>query len=242
MPREFECDETDLESMAYAQRYHRYIVRLFRAYLGKRIVDVGAGDGTITRMLCELKPEQVWSIEPTDEIFDVLKQTDLKSVSNVELLHGYFEDFAGRLKKQNVSGVIYVNVFEHIEDDEAEMRKVYEMLPPGGHLCIFVPALPALYSDLDRSIGHFRRYTKKELETKCRAAGFEVEKSRYFDAPGVLPWWVRYKLLRGKGVSNLAVKLYDRVGVPIIKLTEHGFWPPIGKNVLLVAKKPDAQD
>jgi len=239
MPRAFECDETDLESMTHAEQYHRYIVRLFWPYLGKRIVDVGAGDGTITRLLRESHPQQVWSIEPTDEIFEVLKQSDLRKAANVELLHGYLKDFSGKLKRGEPSGFIYVNVFEHIEHDEAEMRLVYDLLPPGGHLCIFVPALPGLYSELDRRIGHFRRYTKRELEGKARKAGFEVTKSRYFDALGVLPWWVRYKLLRGKGVSTTAVKVYDRVGVPIIKFTEHGPWPPVGKNVLLIARKPD---
>jgi SAM-dependent methyltransferase len=242
MPREFECDETDLESMVYAQRYHRYIVHLFEKYLGKRIVDVGSGDGTITRMLLELHPEKVWSVEPTDEIFEVLEKTDLAEVKNVELLHGYLSDFAGKLKDQHVSGFIYVNVMEHIEHDEEEMRQAFELLEPGGHLCIFVPALPRLYSDIDKGVGHFRRYTKPELIRKARAAGFEVEKARYFDILGVLPWWIRYTLLKGKGVSTTAVKLYDRVGVPIIKATEHGFWPPIGKNVMLVAKKPDTKE
>ena len=59
--------------------------------------------------------------------------------------------------------ILYINVLEHIEDDRAELLSAYRALPVGGFLLLFVPALPQLYSKFDRSVGHFRRYYKKEL-------------------------------------------------------------------------------
>ena len=61
-------------------------------------------------------------------------------------------------------------------------------------------------------------------------------RARYFDIAGVLPWYVNFVLLRntmGKG----SVALYDKVAVPIMKRVESVLRPPLGKNVLLIARK-----
>lgn len=232
----FEYGGADLESMGFADRYHRHIIKQFAPYLGQRIVEVGAGDGTVSRLIAERSPDRITAVEPSAKMYRRLVET-AKRYPLIKPQRGFLADQADRLGG-TADSFVYVNVFEHIEDDQAEMKSVYQLLPPGGHLCIFVPAMPSLYSEFDRSIDHFRRYTKPELEEKCRQAGFSIVKSRYLDWLGVLPWWIRFRLLKSKTMSPGAVKLYDRIGVPIMKATESLIAPPRGKNVLLVAEKP----
>jgi 2-polyprenyl-3-methyl-5-hydroxy-6-metoxy-1,4-benzoquinol methylase len=55
-------------------------------------------------------------------------------------------------------GIYTSNVLEHIEDDVETLRKIHGMLKPGCNLVIYVPAFMCLYSELDSSIGHYRRY------------------------------------------------------------------------------------
>ncbi len=105
-------------------------------------------------------------------------------------------------------------------------------------MCIFVPALPAVWSEFDRSVGHVRRYRKAELTERCRASGFTVEYVRYFDWLGVLPWWLLFKLGRRTALRPRSVKAYDAVGVPVIGATEALVPPPLGKNLVLVSRKP----
>jgi hypothetical protein len=57
-------------------------------------------------------------------------------------------------------------VIEHIEDSTAELRRAVDLLAPGGHLLILVPAFNYLYSPFDKAIGHFRRYDKKILKAE----------------------------------------------------------------------------
>jgi hypothetical protein len=128
-------------------------------------------------------------------------------------------------------------VLEHIEDDRGELQKVYETLEQGGHCLIFVPAFMSLYGAFDKKVGHFRRYTKKELEEKAKSAGFEIVKSKYFDFVGMFPWYIKYKLLKSDSLESGAVTAYDKFAVPVTKQFERFLSFPAGKNILTVLKK-----
>jgi len=64
-----------------------------------------------------------------------------------------------------------------------------------------------------------------------------VLKSVYFDSAGVLPWWVKYRVLRSERMEPGAVKFYDDFFVPPLRRLEALVPPPIGKNILMVAEK-----
>ena len=82
-----------------------------------------------------------------------------------------------------------------------------------------------------------RRYTKSELSRKCKRAGFRVLKAVYFDVAGVLPWWVKYRVLRSEKMEPAAVRIYDEFFVPVLRRVEALAPPPLGKNLLLVAER-----
>jgi hypothetical protein len=69
------------------------------------------------------------------------------------------------------------------------------------------------------------------------AAGFRVIAAKYFDLLGVLPWWVKYRLLQSEKMEPGAVRFYDRRVVPIARNLESWVNPPLGKNILLVAER-----
>ena len=54
----------DLESMSFAENYHRWILEIFRPYLGRRIVEVGAGTGAMSELLLEGEIESLGLVEP----------------------------------------------------------------------------------------------------------------------------------------------------------------------------------
>ena len=75
------------------------------------------------------------------------------------------------------------DVLEHIEDDGAALRAIWDVLQPGGRLFLSVPAYPFLYSVDDDEAGHFRRYTRASLGPVLAQSGFEVEFATYLFAP-----------------------------------------------------------
>ena len=230
----------DLEAMSFARNYHRWILEIFEPHLGRRLVEVGAGSGSFSELLVERPFDSLSLVEPSREMYALLTRhvETFREGAKVKPYNAVFRQVADTIREeQGPDSVIYINVLEHIEDDEGELRAVRETLAPGGRAFIFVPALPWLYGSFDRLIQHHRRYTKKELERKCEAAGFRVRLSRYFDIAGVFPWWVKYRLLKSETMEAGAVQLYDRFVVPLSKLAEGVIPPPLGKNIILVAEK-----
>lgn len=229
----------DLEAMSFAVNYHRWLLEEFTPYIGKNIVEVGAGTGSFSNLLLETGPEDIALVEPS-EMFDELERNipvDHTS-TKVRLFRSLFVSAIQEITKESAPDtIIYVNVLEHIEDDVRELELINETLAPNGHALIFVPALRSLFSPFDRDLGHFRRYGKAEIEKKVSNAGFKIVKTRYFDFTGVLPWFLKYQVLRSRSLGAGAVSMYDNLVVPILKRTETLIGPPIGKNVLLVAQK-----
>ena len=136
-----------------------------------------------------------------------------------------------------VDSVVSVNVLEHVGDDAEELALMRNVLRPGGYLCLWVPALPKLYSRFDRSLGHFRRYRKTEVARKLEQAGLVPVKLAYRDVVGMLAWFVVCRMLR-LDLSPAKVGAYDRFVMPATGLLGRLMNPPLGKNLMAIARKP----
>lgn len=239
MAEKFAYAGKDLEAMAFAQRYHEWILQSFRRYLGRRIVEVGAGTGSFSELLLSCSPELLVLVEPSREMFQLLEERlDRHEGSpKIQLHNASFIDVANQVKAETPDSILYVNVLEHIENDDEELAQVHETLPANGRVFIFVPAFQWLYGGFDERVGHFRRYTRAGLIKKCQEAKFNVLHSQYFDSTGVLPWWIKYRLFKSNALNVRDVRLYDRLVVPIARRLESVASPPIGKNLLLIAEK-----
>ena len=225
----------DLEAMSFARRYHEWIASEFSLFVGNRIAEVGAGIGDFTPLIYTDSVAQLVAFEPSQNLYPTL-EINTSNMARVECVNRCFGDEIERFRN-HFDTVLYVNVLEHIEDDQGELAVAWESLKPGGHLCIFVPALAWLFSELDTQVGHFRRYSKRELEEKLTKASFEILKSRYFDIAGIVPWYVAFVLLK-RTITADKVSIYDRWIVPIMRPLESLITPPLGKNLLVVGRKP----
>jgi SAM-dependent methyltransferase len=227
----------ELVATAFARGYNRWIMKFLRAHLGRVIVEVGAGTGSYTRELLSAAPERMIAIEPSGYLFPQLERT-LGSQQGVELHHATLPAVAGQLLGQ-ADSVVYVNVLEHIADDATEVRQAARVLKPGGALCIFVPALPWLSSRFDREVGHHRRYSREQLVRLVETAGLRVVDARYFDMLGIAIWFVAMRLL-GMRMGAGRVRTYDMLIVPAARILDKLFGPPIGKSLIVVAKRTES--
>jgi SAM-dependent methyltransferase len=131
-------------------------------------------------------------------------------------------------------GIVCFNVLEHIADDAAVFSRFAELLRPGGAVCVIVPAHPALFGALDRSFGHERRYTSRELRGKLEAAQLEVTTLRHVNPVGALGWFVQGRVLRRTALPHGGLRLYDRL-VPVLRAFD--VVPlPFGLSLWAVAK------
>lgn len=232
----------DLERLGTAKYFFDWVLDEFDPYIGGRVLEVGAGLGTITRKLIDRYPDlEIVALEPAGNMF-----ADLEAFAaltpRVTARHETLVDYPPDSDKGLDAGVdvaLYLNVLEHIEDDAREVQLAMEALRPGGALLVFGPALEWLYSELDYRAGHYRRYSRRGIRRLVTDAGFEVISLTYFDVLGVVPYYLVYRLLGHTEIAGSTLWGYDRLMVPVSRLVQRILrHPPIGKNVLLVARKP----
>lgn len=107
--------------------------------------------------------------------------------------------------------IVCSNVLEHVEDDREVLKKFCHLLPIGGKLIILVPALRVLYNTLDRELGHFRRYDRKELAQKLSGSGFRICYLKYFNLFGILGWFVNGTILRRHLLLVRQIRIFDKM-------------------------------
>ena len=221
-----------LDLMAGATRYTDWLIERVSPAIGRRVMEIGAGSGTITSNL--LDRELVVAVDVSPHLCEQLRAQFARH-PNVRVVEQDLQGSTGGLEGLGIDSAVSINVFEHIEDDLAAMRSVFRILPPGGTFGLLVPAHPLLHGRFDRDIGHHRRYTKRDLRSKLEAAGFEIDRLRRSNPVGAIGWLVNFRLL-GKGELS-GVQLYDRA-VRALAGFDRLVEPPFGLSLVALARKP----
>jgi hypothetical protein len=132
--------------------------------------------------------------------------------------------------------ILYIDVLEHIEDDRAEMARAAELLAPRGALIVLSPAFQQLFSDFDRSVGHFRRYTRASL-AEVMPPSLRRVRLRYLDSVGFLASLSNRALLRQALPTRRQIALWDRVMIPASRVLDPLLARSFGRSVLAVYER-----
>ena len=215
----------------YLNNYKNSIVIKILKYFknADKVLEYGAGVGTLAQnweVKTGIKPE---CLEIDNSLRTMLVDRGFKCHDKPESVTKTYD------------GIYTSNVLEHVEDDIEVLRKTHTMLKPGCNLVVYVPAFMCLYSELDSSIGHYRRYNKKELLEKLRENRFEVIDSFYVDSIGFFAS-LAIKFFGYKGSLRLGNKgsllIYDKYIYPISKILDGlGLRYFFGKNILVAARR-----
>jgi glycosyltransferase involved in cell wall biosynthesis len=223
-----------LQSMRRARGLNRWVLDQFRAYLGARVLEAGCGIGNFTELL--LDRERLICVD-NDPLYVEMANWRLGHLENVRTLKFDLSDGTAyaSLKAERIDTIVCLNVLEHIEPDEDVLRAYFDLLEPGGHAIILVPAHMWLYGPCDVAIGHVRRYSSTELHTKLQRAGFEIVQMEEFNRLGVLGWWLNKRLGR-RDLNPRQMRTYERL-LPVAKAMEAA---KIGRGLSLIAvgRKP----
>ena len=139
--------------------------------------------------------------------------------------------------KSKYDTIIYLDVLEHIRDDEKEILNAYKKLKKKGNLIISVPAFQHLYTDYDRKIGHYRRYDKKSFEIIFKKLQLKKYQMRYFDSIGyTLIFLSKFLAVSNKVDFKKSVKLWNFL-IPISKILDIFLNLFIGKSLMVIITK-----
>ncbi len=223
----------NLEVMREAKNYNRYLLKLVSSHADRneRIVDFGAGTGTFALPMMAAG-YNVSCVESDPTLARFLESKQLQVYPGLE-----------KFSDGTVDYIYSLNVLEHTIDDHAVIALWYRKLTPGGTLLVYVPAFGVLYSSMDRRVGHYRRYRRRELCQSLQSAGFTVVRSRYADSLGFTATLVYKTLDKGMGQINVRLlKAYDRVVFPLSRALDCLLGSLFGKNLYVLAVKPDFEE
>ncbi len=70
--------------------------------------------------------------------------------------------------------VLLMDVIEHVRDDETLLRRLSDLVLPGGHLVVTVPVNPTEWRWDDEFYGHYRRYVREDFTAMIERSGLQV--------------------------------------------------------------------
>jgi SAM-dependent methyltransferase len=222
---------------ASVPNYNEWLRALVEPASHGKVLELGAGTGTFTLALLKTATHVV-AVEPSARASASLAEST-RHETRVTAVHGYASDAT---ELAPFDGAVLSNVLEHIDDDEATLKELGQLVRPGGLVAVFSPAFSLLMSDFDRSIGHVRRYRKKDLCERFRRAGFEIDTAHYVNMPGFFAWLIVTRLFKKRPTHSALSRLYDRSVVPCARWIESRVKPPFGQSVLVIGRVPNATD
>jgi glycosyltransferase involved in cell wall biosynthesis len=199
-----------LDVLASTPRFNEWMASVVAPYLGRRVLEIGAGIGNLSALLSRGRKEYT----ATDLDGEHVERLGVRFASNPRVRTRQLDaaDAAGfEPLKGTLDSVVCLNVLEHVDDDRAGFRNLYDVLEPGGRAVVLVPRGMGLYGTLDEVLGHCRRYRREELDARMREAGFDVERMFDFNRLTVIGWWVNGRLLRRRSFGRFQLAVFDRM-------------------------------
>lgn len=227
-----------LRRMAALDRYNTFLFDQIRDHVGQRVLEVGAGTGTITQFLRDR--DRTLATDVDAQYLHLLNRR-FETYSNVRAtLYDLSEPPPPDVAAQKYDTIICLNVLEHIEDDRGALERMFELLEPGGKLVLLVPAHGVLYGEIDQAIGHYRRYERDALARLLDGVGFQSDELFFVNALSTLGWYVNGRLLKRNTVPGMQARVADRL-VPLFRL-ERKLNLPFGLSVISIARRPEVSE
>lgn len=228
-----------LEAVSGAARFNHWMYQQIRPFLQGRVLEIGSGTGNISTFIVRDGFDTVLS-DYQQKYLDLLSkkfspQLSAKQIIRIDLQDPQFASTYASLQG-SFDSICMLNVIEHLQDDLAAVANCRFLLKEKGLLVLLAPAYSFLYCDLDKNLGHYRRYTTQTLSLVCTSNKFRLLKKRYFNVTGIAGWLLSGKLLGAQQLKPGQMKLFDAL-MPFVKLADKICCHQVGLSAIVVAQK-----
>jgi glycosyltransferase involved in cell wall biosynthesis len=223
-----------LSSMSGTPRFNQWMADNIRPWVGSRVLEIGAGLGSLTRALGPFDTYTISDVDP--QHLDVLgayaSNKPYMDVERVDLLEpDDFYELHGRYDT-----VVCLNVLEHIDPEDLALQNIRSALMPEGRVILLVPRGPRLFGTLDEVLGHVRRYTRGTLRATLERNGFELEACFDFNRATAPAWWFNGRVLQRRHFGKLQLRLMN-LAIPLLRRFDD--WLPWAGTSLIAVARPN---
>jgi SAM-dependent methyltransferase len=244
----FDLTHKNADSSFWVSSRNRLFKSIVQRHLlptGKtKFLEIGCGTGNFIEQIVQIENLEITGSEIYLKGL-VYAKKNLPSVDFVQ-----FDVSQGNIGEQ-FHIITAFDVIEHIENDNAALSNISQMLNKDGVLIISVPQHMFLWSKLDEIVKHKRRYIQRELVAKLKANEFDIDYatsflftlfplmliSRLFDRRGDKspPDEQGFeKRVKFSGFLNVIFDFFMRIDEGLIRL---GASLPFGGTLVVVARK-----
>lgn len=202
-----------LDSLEAGHWWYRNRKKILSELLSKElrsmnVLDLGSASGSNTIFMNELGFRSVSSVEYSDY------GCKLQRIKGIDVINADARQLP--FAAESYDYVVCMDVIEHIEDDISVLNEIRRVLKRNGKAIISVPEDMKLWSNHDLAVGHFRRYSKKELESKVISCGLRPEVT--FSSHSLLKPAIRFfrKFSKGSDLRRVNLVLNFVLGVACV--------------------------
>lgn len=226
----------ELDLFRQATQWKEYYATALRPFINGDVLEVGAGIGGTAHFLCSTTTRTWTCLEPDSRLLDRLRErfTAEPLPAPAVVRRGTLTDLE---TSATFDTLLYIDVLEHIEHDSAELITAAGHLNPGGSLIVLSPAHNWLFSEFDKTIGHFRRYSRRSL-LRIGPPDLRVEKAFYLDAAGMLASLVNRLFLKASTPTSSQIRFWNNWIIPVSRAVDPVFAHRLGKTIVAIWRKP----
>ncbi len=234
----------ELEQLSQAKNYQKWIYHAVEPYLGKRILELGAGIGNLSQWLPR---RELLVLSEADEMLlgllqkrfqsELLQNSHTVSVKKINL----DIPLKNQLDEYHLDTIVSFNVMEHIQNDIEAFREQIETLKSSKtadpkRLVVFVPAHGFAFGSYDRLFQHYRRYDARQfkkifqnLDPKLRV------RTQYFNLLSLPAWVIKGRVFKDTQISPAQVRMLEKIiplWAPIDNLIHQKLHLPLGQSLI----------
>jgi len=211
--------------------YNKWLFGFIRNHIKSPILEVGAGIGTFTKIIC--RSGNLYAIDTNPEYIKILTDS---SQGRYHAGFGNIENGKVFRTGSRFNTIVCMNVLEHIADDSKAILNMSYLLKKKGKLLLLVPAFMFAFGNLDRKLGHYRRYTTSSVSSILMDCGFHILDSRYLNFIGLFGWIMNTRLLGTYLIPKYQLIIFSALFRPFLML-EKLVKLPLGLSLLIIAEK-----
>ena len=162
----------------YPKKLVNYIIKKYNIKEGDKILDIGCGDGVITKCFIECGID-AYGMDISNSSKENIPSKKFKSYNLNEKKYPF--------KDEKFDFIFSKSVVEHLQNPDILLDESYRMLKKGGVLICMAPSWKHSYKEafyIDHT--HVTPFTRYSLETACDLSGFVSECEYFYQLP--LTW------------------------------------------------------
>lgn len=207
-----------------------YCLAFIKKYLFGDILEIGAGCGSFTKYYFNSKIDSAFLTEiDKKNIINLKKKFKTNKKISVE------KKILSKIKKKfNV--ILYLHVLEHIKNDKSELQEAKKKLKKNGYLIVLAPAHQKIYSNLDKMVGHYRRYELNFFKRKIKS--LKLIDLKFLDSMGYILYYFNKLIFKKETYpSKTKIFIWDKFFTPISFVVDFMLNYKFGKAILAIYKK-----